>query len=187
VDGAPPLEDVQPILVGAAAELRRRTPRGSMGSLFRGHRSGDTGELEAITADIPGDVPFAISTDPVDPEAARYAPRPPARLAWLRPILVLAVVVGILWIGAAAAWSWSQKQYYVGEDNGIVVIFRGVNADLPGLSLSQPFETTDVQLSRLSEFDAGKVRQGIDAGDLADAHATVENLAAKQTAAGAAP
>ena len=30
----------------------------------------------------------------------------------------LAVVVGIGWIGVAAVWSWSQHQYYVGEQDG---------------------------------------------------------------------
>jgi protein phosphatase len=125
-------------------------------------------------------VPFAISSDPIDPEEARYAPRPPRQFAWLRRLLAAAIVVGIVWIAAAAAWSWTQHQYYVGEQDGSVVIFRGVNADLPGLSLSTPYETTNVELDRLSDFDAGKVREGIDAGNLEDARNTVDNLAARQ-------
>ena len=65
------------MVVGSAAELRGK-PRG--GTAFcRGHRAGDTGELEPVAAEIPDDlppgVPFAIQTDP---EAARYAPREPA-------------------------------------------------------------------------------------------------------------
>jgi len=81
----------------------------------------------------------------------------------------------------AAAWSWSQQQYYVGEQDGTVVIYRGLNADLPGVSLSSPYETTDIQLARLSDFDAGKVREGIDAGSLDDARRAVDNLASKQS------
>ncbi|MCW2790998.1 MAG: serine/threonine-protein phosphatase [Nocardioides sp.] len=183
VDASEPVDqDLQPVLVGAAAEMRRRAPRPAKGSLFRGHRSGDTGELDPVPADIPDDVPFAISNDPIDPEQARYAPRPPRRFTWFRRFLALVILVGVVWVGVAAAWSWSQQQYYVGEQDGTVVIFRGVNADLPGLSLSSPYETTDVELDRLSEFDAGNVRDGIDAGDLADAQRTVDNLAAKQSA-----
>jgi len=177
-------DDPEPMLVGAAAELRRRAPRNRQGSLFRGHRSGDTGELDPVPAEIPDDVPFAIPSDPIDPEEARYAPRPPRRFGWLRRLLAAAVVVGIVWVAAAAAWSWSQRQYYVGEQNGQVVIFRGVNADLPGLSLSAPYETTNVELDRLSDFDAGKVREGIEAGNLDDARKTVDNLAARQEPAG---
>ncbi|MGZ4449534.1 MAG: PP2C family protein-serine/threonine phosphatase [Blastococcus sp.] len=169
-----------PLLVGAAAELRRRGPRGAKG-MFRGHRSGDTGELEPVREEIPGDLPFAISNDPIDAEQARYAPRPPRRFTWLRRLMGAAIVAGLLWVGVAAAWSWSQTQYYVGEQGGVVVIYRGLNADLPGVSLSSAYETTDVRTSLLSDFDAGKVREGIDAGSLDDARRTVDNLAAKQS------
>ena len=171
-----------PLLVGAAAELRKRA-RAGKGSLFRGHRSGDTGELEPVPDDIPEEVPFAITADPLDPEAMRYAPRPPHRYTWLKRLLALLVLVGLVWIAAAAAWSWSQQQYYVGEQDGKVVIFRGLNAELPGISLSHAYETSDVQLARLWDFDAGRVREGIDAGDLSDAERAVDNLAAKQSSA----
>ncbi len=187
VDASAPAEDdddAEPQLVGAAAELRRRSSRGAKGSLFRGHRSGDTGELDPVPAapdDLPENVPYAIPSDPIDPEQARYAPRPPRRFAWLRRLLGLLVLVGLVWIAAAVAWSWSQQQYYVGEQDGTVVIFRGLDADLPGLSLSTPYETTDVSLDRLSDFDADNVREGIDTGSLDAAHRAVDNLAAKQT------
>ena len=174
----PSFADLEPLLVGAAAELRRRNPRNStMGSKFRGHRSGDTGEMEPIDAEILDDVPFAIANDPIDPEEVRYAPRPPRRYAWLSRLLVVAIVVGVLWAGIAAAYSWSQRQFYVGEQDGTVVIFRGLNADVPGLSLSGPYELTDVTTDRLSDFDARKVREGIDVNDLDAARSAVQNLA----------
>ncbi len=60
--------------MGAAAELRRRrspkTGNVKTASIFRGHRAGDTGELEPIAAEILDEVPFATRTDPrADPEA----------------------------------------------------------------------------------------------------------------------
>src|SRR4249919_666857 len=67
VDEAELPGDQQPMLVGAAADLKRRSHLPTMPHLFRGHRAGDTGELEPVRAEIP-DVPFAIETDPVDPE-----------------------------------------------------------------------------------------------------------------------
>jgi serine/threonine protein phosphatase PrpC len=167
---------LEPMLVGAAAELRRRPPRG----LFRGHRSGDTGEMEPIEAEIPDDIPFAIHADPIDPEEARYAPRPPQRYLWLSRLLVLSVVVGLVWIAVAAAWSWSQRQYYVGEQEGMVVIFRGLSADVPGLDLSEPFETTDVELDRLPDGMANDIREGIPADDLEDAQEKVRGFADDQ-------
>ncbi len=189
VDGSPddPATQDTPLLVGAAADMRARRTRGAKaGSLFRGHRAGDTGELEPIRAEIPDEVGFAISNDPItDPEAVRYAPIAPSRYTWLSRLLVLAAVVGVLWVIGAGAWSWSQDQYYVGEDDGTVVIYRGLDASLPGLDLSHPYESSNVTLDRLCEFDAGEVRDGISASSLEDARKTVDNLAGKMTDAGA--
>ena len=176
--------ELEPLLVGAAAELRRRSPRGK-GSLFRGHRSGDTGELEPIDAEIAGDLPppgRPIRSDPIDPEEARYAPIAPARFVWLSRLLVLAVVIGVVWVGAAAAWSWTQDQYFVGEHDGNVVIYRGINTDLPGVTLNELYQTSDVEIDRLSEYDAGRVRDGIEVSDLDAAKDTVQNLATEMTA-----
>jgi PPM family protein phosphatase len=173
----------QPMLVGAAADLKRRSHLPTMPHLFRGHRAGDTGELEPVRAEIPDDVAFAIETDPVDPEEARYAPRPPRRFLLARRILAALAVLGVVWIVGGAAYSWTQQQYYVGDDEGIVTIFRGVDADLPGVRLSRPFETTNVTLDRLSDYDASTVREGIDADSLDDAKEAVRRLAANQTLA----
>jgi serine/threonine protein phosphatase PrpC len=174
---APP-EDLTPLLVGAAADLPRRMPlAGAVGGLFRGHRSGDTGEIPPV----PGDVPAgAFPGDPIDAEAARYAPRDPGSHRWLRRLLAVLVLAGLAWIVLAAGWSWSQQQFYVAEQDGKVAIFRGIDADLPGISLSHAYEVTDVDLARLSDIDAETVREGIDAKDLADAHSTVDNYAAIQ-------
>ena len=86
-------------------------------------------------------------------------------------------------MAAAAAYSWSQDQYYVSEHDGRVTIFRGVDANLPGLTLQRPYEESSVELATLSEYDARQVREGIEADSLGDARRTVENLAANTDAA----
>ena len=45
------------------------------------------------------------------------------------------------------------------------MIFRGLDADLPGVSLSEPYETTDVVVDRLSDHRASRSRDGIAADD----------------------
>ena len=107
---------------------------------------------------------FAITTDPIDPEAARYAPRPPRRFAWLkRPARAASWSSACVWVALAAAWSWTQEQYYVGEQDGHVAIFRGLNAEIPGIELSEPYETTDVELDQPQRDRRRAGREGIDA------------------------
>jgi protein phosphatase len=181
-DGSPLAE---PLVVGAAAERRSAGPRTRTGmtGLFRGHRSGDTGELEPVQADIPDDLPgFAITADPIDPEEARYAPRAPRRFVWLKRLFALLLVVGVVWVALAWAYSWTQDQYFVGEQDGAVVIYRGVNTELAGFELFEPYETTDVRLDRLTEIEAERVREGIAYGDLDDARQKVQDLASHQEA-----
>ena len=169
---------LEPLLVGAAADLPRRSPlSGAVGGLFRGHRSGDTGELDPVPDDIPAG---AIPDDPIDPEAARYAPRAPGRHRLLRQLMVALVLLGLGWIAVAAAWSWTQQQFYVAEHDGRMAIFRGLNADIPGIS--HPHSVSDVELTELSDIDAELVRKGIEADGLDDAQTTVDNYAARQEA-----
>ncbi|QIK74896.1 PP2C family protein-serine/threonine phosphatase [Nocardioides piscis] len=182
VESAPD-EASDPLLVGAAADLPRKSSSGSTRSRgFRGHRSGDTGEIDPVPAlppDLPSDV-HAIPSDPVDPEAARYAPRAPARHPWLKRLLAATVVLGLLWIAGALAWSWSQRQFFVAAEDNKVTIFRGLNAQIPGIDLSSPYEISDVDLDNLSDIDAEAVSDGIEASDLEEARETVANYAALQ-------
>jgi protein phosphatase len=94
------------------------------------------------------------------------------------------VIIGLVWVGVAAAWAWSQQQYYVGAgtgtDSDVVMIYRGLNADLPGVELSHAFESSNVSLGLLSDYQAGQVRDGIDADSLDDARQTVQNLSDNQ-------
>ena len=177
--------DLQPLLVGAAAELPRKGMLGGRASaLFRGHRSGDTGELEPIRAEIPPGAGSAISSDPLDPEAARYAPQARPRFVWTRRILALAVLGGLVAIGLGVTQWWMQQQYYVGQNDGVVTIFRGLDGDVLGYDLSHPYQHTNLTVSQLSKVDADSVTKGMDPGTLEDARRTVANLYDRQTTPG---
>jgi protein phosphatase len=171
---------IEPLLVGAAADLPRRHSFTAVGGIFKGHRSGDTGEIDPVPGDAADIPPGAIPADPIDPETIRYAPRPTPRYTWLRRALITLVWFGLAWIGAAAAWSWSQQQFYVGEQDGRMAIFRGLNAEVAGLDLSHAYEVSNVELDKLSEFEADEIRSGISVDDLRDARLTIDNYAARQ-------
>jgi serine/threonine protein phosphatase PrpC len=146
--------DGQPQLVGAAAsQARPRTGHGATGT--------DTSESPASS---------------YDPEELRYAPRPPSRLRWLRWVALVAVVAVILAAGGAWAYSWSQTQYFVAAEDGKVAIFKGVQADIPGITLQHVEQVTEVELESLPAFRRQQVEAGIEASSRADAEKTVAEL-----------
>ena len=158
-----------PMLVGAAAEQPRSRATNPPKSFFRGHRGGDTGELEPVAGE-PGD------DRPVDPEALRYAPRAPRRFVWFRRVLVLLVLVGLLVGAAKVAYDWSQEQYYVAVSDGRVAIYRGIQSDLPGIDLQDVAQTTGITIESLPDYTAQQVRSGIPADNEQHAQDIVADL-----------
>jgi protein phosphatase len=128
------------------------------------------------TGNITQDDLADLQDDGPDPEELRYAPRAPRRFAWPRRLAVLAVLLLLVGLGAGALYSWSQGQYYVSDQAGDVVIFKGVKAQLPGVDTHHVAERTGLSLSDLESYDAGRVRSGISAADLADARRIVADL-----------
>lgn len=158
--------ETEPLLVGAAADLPRRAT--GLTGLFRGHRSGDTGEMEPVQATIPPDVGWAIPSDPIDPEAARYAPLPPRRFVWVKRFFWLVVVVGLLAAAVGAGYGFLQGRYYVGVQDGEVVVYRGFNYSLAGFSLQDAVEGTDIALDDVADVSprlADAVEDGLPVHD----------------------
>ena len=145
--------DGQPQLVGAAASQQRpRTGGAASGT--------DTTRTEST----------------FDPEELRYAPRPPSRRRWVRWTAGILVLAAILAGAGALAYQWSQDQYYVSVEDGKVAVFRGVQADIPGITLSHVDELTDIKLSSLTEFQRREIKDGIEASSRADALRTIDEL-----------
>jgi len=140
----------QPQLVGSAAQVpRKREPN-----------------AQAAASLVP----------PPDPEELRYSYVPPDRHRWVGYGAAASIVVLAVIVAAVALFQWSQRQYYVGADNGKVAIYRGVQADIPLLSVHSVDERTDVDVSRLPDWQRQQVTEGIEAMDRADAERTVAAL-----------
>jgi serine/threonine protein phosphatase PrpC len=165
-----------PMLVGAAAEAAR-------GMLPGVPVTDDTGELPSVEHDDHGTSRAGGRRgrrgeehgDHVDPEEVRYAPRPPRRFLWLRRVavlLVLALAVGLI---GFAAYRWSQDRYFVGVSGESVVIYRGVEADIPGIQLNHVYEETDLLVEDLPDAFARRVQEGVAADTLEDARNVVSD------------
>jgi protein phosphatase len=156
-----PSSGVQPQLVGAAAELAQ----------------GGTGRAEP-TVDVlrAADGGAAGAAADVDLEELRYAPRPPKRFLWLRRLAVLVFVLVLIGGSGWFAYGWTQRQYYVGTDGDYVAIFKGVEADIPGVTLSNVYEQQRLQVDKLPTYNREQVESNIQADSLSDARTIVGKL-----------
>jgi protein phosphatase len=157
-----PSSGVEPQLVGAAAEL-------AQGGTGRAEptvdvlRAGADGGTTGTAADI-------------DLEELRYAPLPPKRFLWLRRLAVLVVVLVLIGGSGWFAYGWTQRQYYVGTDGDYVAIFKGVDASIPGVNLSNVYEQQLLQVDKLPTYNREQVEGNIQADSLGDARTIVGKL-----------
>jgi protein phosphatase len=156
-EGAPSPDDTTevgqraPVVVGAAAGATRAPSRG----LLRRRTEPE---------------------QPVDPEALRYAPLPPRRSVWGRRVGLLLLVVVVLAGAAFGVYRWSQGQYYVGERDDHVAIYKGVDWSFPGVTMHHFVEDSALLLTALDDFKAAQVRDGIQVGSLREARDKVSSL-----------
>lgn len=83
--------------------------------------------------------------------------------------LILAVLVG--W-----GYLWTQTQYYVGEHEGKVAVFKGVSQRLGPIDLSQVDRDTDLSMDSLTGYTRTRVESGISARDQEHADQIVADL-----------
>lgn len=113
---------------------------------------------------------------PEAPVLAEESARPWVRA--LRGTAVALALVAVLVVGGWAGWSWSQQQYFVGEQDGQVTIFRGLSQDLGPVALSRAEEQTDVAVESLPTFYREQVRRTLSADDREGADRLVADLRA---------
>jgi Protein kinase domain len=101
-------------------------------------------------------------------EAARH--RWPVVTTILAVLLV--VIVGCLY----AAWQYTQSQYYVGSDGQQVIIYRGVNQRVLGISLSSVYQATGIPLGHVPSSDRLELNSTIPASDPTSAQKTVNSI-----------
>ena len=81
-----------------------------------------------------------------------------ARPRWPVVSSILVVLLVLIAGGGYAGWRYTQDQYYVGAADGQVVIFRGINEKVAGLSLSSVHIRTGIPLSHVPANDLQQVQ-----------------------------
>jgi PPM family protein phosphatase len=100
-----------------------------------------------------------------------------ARRRWPLVTSILVVLLLVIAGGAYVAWRVTQNQYYVGTDGKQVIIYRGVDQKVLGVSLSSVYQTTGIPLSGVPANDQQDIRSVIVGdGSLSDARKTVATI-----------
>ncbi len=95
------------------------------------------------------------------------------RTVWL---VVLVLAVAAIAGAVLAGYSWTQSHYYVGESDGRVAIYQGVQQTIGPIHLSSVYQATRIQVSSLSAYNQQSVEATINADNLRDALDIVDRL-----------
>ena len=126
------------------------------------------------TATRPGTATGLAEPEPDDDADTAETDLP--RRRWPVVTSVLVVLVIVIAGGGYAAWRYTQSQYYVGTDGRQVVIYRGVNEQVAGLSLSSVYQRTGIPLSHVTANDLPQIKSTITADSLGGAKQVVVNI-----------
>jgi len=95
------------------------------------------------------------------------------RITWSLSVLVIAGAI----VGAGfGAYQWTQTRYFVGENDGVVAIFRGVPENVGPFELSSLYEESTIKTDDLLLFEQERLEAAIPAESLEDARDILDRL-----------
>lgn len=169
-DGAAPATTSH--VVGAAALDRNRPTMGGTGAAARAAEHSARAREEQAQAQ-------ATAAEPEEDEEETPSRR--RRVLGLVAVLLVLAAVGVAgWMG----YRWTQTQYYVGDADGRVAVFRGIPQSIGPIELSSVVDRTDTRIEDLPGFVQDRLDQTIPATSLADAR---ERAAALDSEADGSP
>jgi PPM family protein phosphatase len=169
------------MVVGAASNgdgrprLRTDSPAGRAHLLARGSApaTGVTAMTRPAGTAADGQAARAEPEAQTDSEAGDHRA---ARRRWPVVTSILIILVIVIVGGGYAGWRYTQSQYYVGTDGQQVIIYRGVNQKVLGMSLSSVYSRTGIKLSQVPATDKPAVVSATAPGSLTDARKTVASI-----------
>ena len=121
----------------------------------------DTGEIPVIQKRD-----GHVTDDPNDPDVAKAIhherqTRKRGRRNRLIAILIVIAALALATGGAFGAYRWSQTKYFIGNADGVVAVYQGVNTNVFGLALSHEVKRTNIDIDSLPQAWRGQLQDGI--------------------------
>ena len=109
--------------------------------------------------------------------AAAEAPRGQRRPRRRRVAIWAGAILVVLGVGLIASRMYIDRQWYVGDADGRVAIYKGIPAEVGGLKLSHVQETTELSAAEVQRYQVWRDLQGgITAKSFQDAEAIVASM-----------
>ncbi|MDQ1715369.1 MAG: family protein phosphatase [Frankiaceae bacterium] len=156
-----------PVLGGAAAVLPQSTPPSPETS------AGRAALAEGRRSSVATESPSAGLTD-----FAR-AMTPPPRFGWVKYVVGAVVLVAIVVGAYVGIRAYVRSQWYVGNDDGLVAVFRGVPGAIAGVHFHDVDTRTDIPVDKLPDLERAKVEAGLSAPNRQAAEVVAEGLRAR--------
>jgi protein phosphatase len=93
-----------------------------------------------------------------------------------RQIATYLLLIAIVAYGIALAVDYTQTRYFVGINDGYVVIYKGIKEELGPFKFSSVYEVTDVSVSSLTDFQREALERSISAETAEEAQRIVSQL-----------
>ena len=79
----------------------------------------------------------------------------------LRQIATYLLIVAAASYGLFLSYEYTQTRYFVGINNGVVVIYQGIKEELGPLKFSSVYEVTDISIDSLTDFQREALERSI--------------------------
>ncbi len=131
--------------------------------------------VEAGSLPVASASPTGVGALPDQPE--------PAQPGWLhrhwRAVAAVAVVGGVLLVGALGFVWWLSSQWFVGPNAGYVAIYQGIPQQVAGVPLNRVVTRTALPVGSLPYYDQAQLSGTLDAATESEAQRIVTDLEAK--------
>ena len=94
----------------------------------------------------------------------------------LRQIATYLLVIGIASYGLYLVYEYTQTRLFVGVNDGVVVIYKGIKEELGPFKFSSIYELSNITVDSLTEFQREALERSIDAEDIEDARRILDQL-----------